>query len=559
MKTINYNSKNCLTFKDEYGNVNNFSLLLVAKSGEGKGLSEEGVIYRWQKTTNGIVIVLNDPKQTSEFSFAQYEPTEKYHLKELRRDGIKKNKCSVKLYHPFSFSISRRGWIPPIQFYTLSIKDMKKDDWSILAETDDETETIKLLERVSEYIKRDASLWDFLLEVERLTEGKNEKGKKIRDKKNWGLKGGGGTAKSIKQIGNMLSSFKNHYFLRKDTCELKLNWDKILLDNQNYHVFLTNWIDNPKLRNFLVVCLMGQAIREARRLSDIGKLKKPILFVVPELKDVCPSEAQGSAKFLAKSLSRYLVTIRGVASGMSILGDTQVWSGTHQDIRSGFKETFWGRLNPEDARIIFKAKSYTSDDRQWFEELEENYCSYIWDGNEDRGVFHFNLPPHMHKEEKYNWIQMYKKYHRDKMVRYDDLVNKMRKEFDKEESVIDKLTEKELKELEEQKRKSEETKVKKLDKENKEPKETIESRAKEYLFKRAWELKQDGLSDRKIGNELNVSHKTAKIYYSKYEERLKQEEEFKNNPDNIKPNLGSGILPEEIEMNFDNGKSSEEQ
>lgn len=560
MRIVNYNNKNCIDFRDENGEVNPFQILLVGESHHGKGLSSESIAERWRKTTSGIVINLHDSKKESEGTFVMYEPTERYHLKELRRDGIRKNKYTTKLYHAFTFNLTKKGFLPDINFYTLSIKDMTKEDWSILAETDAESETIKLLERVGEDINRNASLFDFLREIERLTEGKKDKAKAIPDPKNWWLKSGGGTAKSVKQIGNMLSSFKKNYFLRKDTCEFKLNWENILLDNQNYHVFLTNFIDNEKLRNFLVECLLGQAVREAQRLANLGRLKKPILFLIPELVKVCPSESKGSSLYLAKALREHLVTMRSKASGMSCLCDTQIWSQTASEVRSSFNETFYGKLNTEDARIIFKAKSYTSTDRELFEDVEENYASFVWDGKESYGVFKILAPSHMHKERKYNWIQMYKKHFKDKMKRYDDLVKRMKKEFEEEEKQTENEVMKQIKEREEEERKANEKKESKSKtKDSKEePKETIESKAKEYLFKRAWELKNDGLSDRKIAQELGIkSHKTSKKYYEKYEEQLKKDEEFKNNPDNIKPNLGAGVMIEEIEDNFDIGSSSE--
>ena len=238
MKIVNYNNRNCLKIDDEP-----FQLLIVAESGHGKGMSSEAIMERWKRITGGIVICVNDPKQENEQFFVQYEPEELYHLKDLKRDGIRKAKYPVKLYHPFSFELSKKGFLPPMTIFTLSIKDLVRGDWSILAETDAETETIKLLERVSEYLPRNYSLFDFLLEIERLTEGKKI-GEGKRDKNNWGLKPGGGTAKSIRQIGNMLSSFQKNYFLRKDTCPYKLNWDEILLDPTPYH--LNHLYSTPK-------------------------------------------------------------------------------------------------------------------------------------------------------------------------------------------------------------------------------------------------------------------------------------------------------------------------
>jgi len=536
MKISNYNNKICLDLKDSNGKVNPFQLLVVATSGHGKGMSTEAIAERWKKTTKGIVIFLNDPKQEAEQSFVMYEPQEPYHLKELSIDGIKRNKYPAKLYHPFTFNLAKKGFLPDINFYTISIKDLLREDWSILTETDSETESIKLMERVVEDLPRNACLFDFLREIERLVENKSG-GKEIKpDPKNWFLKSGGGTAKSIKQIGNMLSSFKKDYFLRKDTCELKLDWDAILNDDVNYHIFLTNWIYNPKLRNFLVVCLIGQAIKNAQRLADLGKLKKPILFIIPELMKICPYETKGSALFLAKSLSSHLVTMRSKAQGMFCLSDTQNWTNTHPAVRGSFNETFFGKLNPEDARMVFKAKSYNATNREKFTEIESRYCSYLWEGHEDEGVIQIFYPSHMHKENHYNWVQMYKKYYSDKMKRYDQLVNVMRKEYNNEFNEAKSRVEKEIQEIEKQKENKE------IEKENKEVKEKPkqEDTTKNYIYKRAYELHQDGLSDRKIAEELGVkSHKTAKKYYEKYQ---KQKDQFPYE------SIGQGIMPEEIEF-----------
>lgn len=532
MRVINYNNKNCLSLKDKNGEVTPFQLLVVATSGHGKGTASECITERWKKTTGGVVIVLNDPKLESEQSYVMYEPTAPYHLKELRTDGIRKNKYTAKLYHPYTHNLAKKGFLPDINIYSLSIKDMTKGDWSILAESDSESETIKLLERVAEDLPRDGSLFDFLIEIERLTEGKKDKKKASRDPKNWFLRSGGGTAKSVKQVGNMLSSFKKHYFLRKDTCELKLDWNNILLDSDNYHVFLCNWIDNPKLRNFLVEVLLSQAVKEAQRLSNLGKLKKPILFLIPELYNVCPAEDKGSALYLAKALARSLVAMRSQGQGMFCVADTQIWSKTSDIVRSAFNQTFYGKLNPEDARIIFKANSYTSSQRELFDDVEENYGSYVWYKHEDYGIFSIFMPSHMHKEVKYNWIQMYKKYYSNQMKRYDDLVKKMRKEFETEENKAKELDKKE-KELE---RLEAESKKKKKEPETKEKPERIENKAKEYLYKRALELHGEGLSDRKIAEEIGIkSHKTAKKYYLKYEKQLEEKENL--------PDFGDGVNP----------------
>jgi hypothetical protein len=521
MRMLNYTNKNCLSFKKENGRIENTTLLIVAKSGHGKGMSTESMVERWRMATGGIVIILHDPKQTSEFSFVQYEPKEPYHLKELRKDGISPKSHTCKMYHPFTFNLAKKGIIPEVNFYTIPIKSLTRDDWSILAETDAETEAIKILERTAENIKRNSSLFEFLLSAEKLTETKKDKKKMVRDKANWGLKVGGGTAKSIKQIGNMLSSFKRDYFLRKDTCDLKLNAEKILLDKDNYHIFLTNWIENPKTRNFLVEFLIGHFVSTAERLADTGKLKKPILFVAPELNAVVPEESKGSSVFLARALRKHLITFRSKAAGVSLIGDCQIWSQLAAPVRAAFREVFFGKLNNEDARIIFNANKYTAIDRERFDDLEENYCCYIWNGREKEGAISIFPPSHMHKEERYNWIQMCKK-HKLPMRKYDDLVKKMREDYIKEEYIIDELQRKEWREQEQEEKPAEsiskksDTAIEKNDR--------MTRLGKQYLYKRAWQLHKNGISDRKIAEEIGVkSHITAKRYYEKYNDILDKE------------------------------------
>jgi hypothetical protein len=112
----------------------------------------------------------------------------------------------------------------------------------------------------------------------------------------------------------------------------------------------------------------------------------------------------------------------------------------------------------------------------------------------------------------------------------------MRKEYNNEFNEAKSKVEKEIQEIEKQKENKE------IEKENKEVKEKPkqEDTTKNYIYKRAYELHQDGLSDRKIAEELGVkSHKTAKKYYEKYQ---KQKDQFPYE------SIGQGIMPEEIEF-----------
>lgn len=115
------------------------------------------------------------------------------------------------------------------------------------------------------------------------------------------------------------------------------------------------------------------------------------------------------------------------------------------------------------------------------------------------------------------------------MQRYNHIVKKMQKEFYEEESVIDFI---EKKEREQRKAKREEKKKKKQDSAKKESLKK-ESPTKEYLYKRAWELRQEGVSYREIATEIGLgAHKTAKRYVKKHQEFLDKEKTDIINSDN---------------------------
>ena len=87
MEVVTKNNRTYFSLRNEYGKVLPFQLQIYATSGHGKGLAGEGIIQQWKESTDGIVLILADPKQEAEFSFVQYPPKERYHLDRLNQDG----------------------------------------------------------------------------------------------------------------------------------------------------------------------------------------------------------------------------------------------------------------------------------------------------------------------------------------------------------------------------------------------------------------------------------------------------------------------------------------
>jgi len=546
VQTHYLNNKTYWGFKDDYGKIQPFQLGIFATSGHGKGLSSEFIVEEWRKETNGVVIYLADPKDEAEGSFVQYEPKEKYHVNQLQLDGMRKEIHPCKLYHPFTFNIPK-GLLPDVNFFTVPIKSMTREDWSIHLESSFDSEAIKLMMRVASDLPRNAGLYDFLHSIERLTEGKKSKRKAVSDAKNWFLSSGGGTSKSVAEIGNLLSPFRKNYFLRKETCEMKLDWKEILNDSTNYHVFLSMWLKDEKLKEFMVLNLLSNIVNNSHLA------KKPILLVIPEIKSLCPRLPQGYKYFLSHAITKAMVTIRSKGHGMSSICDSQNWSDTDDKIKGSCTITLFGKLNPKDREVVGKACAYGKTVKGELKELVDNQCGYLMYDKEDDGIFRVFMPRHMHKEPDYNWIEMYRKHFGSNMKKYDELVKFMRDEYNSEELETKEFIERKLKKEEEERRRREEaTKESQENNQVEKPKEDkpkVEDKNRDTIMKLCWEKKKENpkLSLTKIGKELNIHHSTVGKYIEKWNEKLDEDREAQTSPEIIAPMIGDGVMKEEVE------------
>ncbi len=504
MQQTNKYNRDYITFQDDYGRIPSFQVGLFASSGHGKGLAEEGFIEEWKKSTGGIVIVLADPKNEAEFSFIQYKPKEKYHLNQLKKDGIEPKSYPCKLYHPFTFNIPK-SYLPNINFYTFPIKEMEREDWSILSESKQDSATIKMLLRAKEELGIKEGMFSFLHLVEKLSEGKKKGRRIIEDPNNFYLKNKGGSSKSVTEISNLMGAFKQNYFLRSLNCEYKLNWEEILSDSENYHVFLSMWLGDLKLKEFCVSHLLNSAVKEIQRLSSLKKLKKPVLFVIPEIRKLCPFRPEGYKEFLAESIADAMNTIRSVGRGVSLVYDSQNWSKTDDRVRN-VGDAFFGKLGSDDKNQFCKARSYTRDKRELLTELFDMKCCFLRFEHEEDGIYRFFLPSHMHKEENYNWVEMWEKYKLPMKI-YNDLIKKMKKEYNSEENEIKEKIRKRKereKKIEEQKKKEKEEKQNPKKEEKESVKVTLDM--KKYFYK----LYNEGMSYRDIEKKIKEDP-TSKI------------------------------------------------
>lgn len=512
-----------ISIKDNYGNVRNEMMFIAAKSGWGKGLATEALIEEFHDS-GYIIIVLADPKKELEFAYASILPRKQYHVSNLNLIGKKQKTRPVKIYHPFTLDMPRHK-LPDINFYTFALQDMGREEWSMIAETSWDTDTIKLMINASESISAEDGLYGFLHHIQDITHGKTERRKLKPDPKNFYLSATAGTLKSLQDLSNYFQPFKRNCFLARKTCPLDLDYKKILSDQEHYHVFVTNWIKDRKLSEFTSLVLFNKFIENKEYA------KHPILFVIPEIRFLTPFKPQGYKLFLAQGVKDNLSMIRSMGKGMSALFDTQVFSGVDEEVANSPTVTLYGELGgARDIEKVSKAMNYKRDIRQQLAKMDHPN-SYLFSGEEGLGGFRIWFPSHMHCEPEYNFFDIYKQEHPDKLKDYKVLVDAMKKDFNEEETKfrekIKKKEEQEKKRLEAEKKAKEEKDADSKKVEAKiEKAQAKEDKSKEQLMKLCYETKQDDpkISNRKIAQKLGLNKLTVQRYIQEYKAKLDQED-----------------------------------
>lgn len=513
-----------ISLKENDGSILNGFTFLYGKSGFGKSLYMESLMEEYYRA-GYTVICLSDVKDEFELAFAMFEPQKPYHVRRLKFDGKPIKTYPVKLYHPFTFNIDK-GFLPEINFYGFSLKELRRSEWSMITENEWESETIRILLNASATINDGDGLYNFLHFIENSVFGKKDQKELKRDPKLFNLKTTIGTAKSLQDVASYFLPFKKHLFLVSNNSPLKLNWKEILEDNKHYHVFGTRWIEDKKLKEFCILALFN-AIIQNRRYTN-----KPVLIVIPEIRFLVPYRAKGYKVFLAQGIKSNLSIMRNIGKyGNSGLFDSQVFSDVEDTVRNSATESFFGELGgAKDIEAITKAMRFKTEISQHIKKPDPPRSLIRQQDPTDQWIMW--LPSHCHKEEEYNFFEMYKEQFRDKMKRYDDLIEFMKKEYQNEENKVKEKIKKEKeqqKQLEEQKRKEREEK-KNLEEKKSEEKEKKSDekdlKDKNTIMRLCYEMFNDESIEkskrtyRKIGQKLQLNHITVKKYIERYGKSL---------------------------------------
>lgn len=507
--------------------ISNEMISVYAKSGYGKSLQIEACIEEFHRA-GYTILILSDVKDEIEFGFAMFPPKKPYHVHILNKIGKPVKTQNVKIYHPFTFDIPTNTLLPEINFYGFSLKELKRAEWSMIAESSFESDTIRLLLNSSQQVNKNEGLYSFLHFVRdsiRGEGGKKNKGEVRYDPKNFYLDTTTATAKSLQDISSYLLPFKKHYFLVDDNSPLKLDWKNILNNNQDYHFFTSYWIDDEKLKEFCILSLFNAIIRNKKFA------KHPLLIVIPEIRYLVPFKPEGYKKFLAYGIKKNLSVMRNQGRGMSGLFDSQVWSDVDENVRNSSTFTVFGEMGGAgDMERVSKALNYKRDTRDYLKKMPEKN-TYLIQGKEDLDTFTLWLPAHMHAEPEYNFFEMYKEYFPERLKNYSSLYNNMENTLKTEENKFKELIKKRVQEDKHKQdalRKERENKggdSKKVE-ELQQKAEALKNMAIEEKQKAVYVLKKQKpeASWREIGKEMGLHHLTAKKYFETYEQKSKADE-----------------------------------
>jgi len=495
---------------------------LFAKQGWGKTLACQSLMEIYHDL-GYTILILNDVKNSFEMGFCLFEPKKKYHLDSLRHDGKPIKTRKLKIHHPFTFKIPNKK-LPEIEFYSFSIKDFGRPEMSLLSESPYESETMRLLLNASENLKNSEGIYQFLHNIEQNVLGKKKDKTRVKPDPNlFNLRVTQATAKGLQEVASYMLPFRKDYFLHKEDSEINLDWKKILNDNEHYHLFTAKWIKDDKIKHFCILNLLEGIVR------NIDYARKPLLIVINEIRFLTPERCKGYQEFLASAISKRLSVLRNMGRGVSGIFDSQVFSDISADVKQSFNVNVFGELgSPVDIDRLSKHLKYKRVIVDQLKNMEDRNA-YLIQGIEDMESFTLWMPSHANAEAEYKFEEEYQKHFPKKMKSYKQLKEKMRKQFNEEKAEIDKkIEERERKEQEEEEEKEQakEEKKEKSEKvvEKEEEIKQLKSEKKEDKMRRAWELKQEGLSNRKIADEIGITHKTVAKYLKDYKP-IKEEED----------------------------------
>jgi len=396
-------NKSGMRLLNKEGRIDNAMILVVAKSGSGKTVFCENLAQEYFDVGRSVVIVLGDPKRQEEWMFNSLMPTDITHLNELRKTARVPKPIPCCQYEPFVETIPR-GNLPKINFFTFDISKFSKTEFQAIVETDSDSEVVRLMCSSAKALRPSEGIYAFMDRI------KNQIGKEqstaVADPNAFFVKSSLGNRRSEGDIASYMQPYDKQ-ILASANCPHNLDFESIINDNSQYHVFcISDWFQDDKTRDLITLFLLNGFMKVQ------SKAKKPVLFVLPEVRTLCSAGSVGYKKWLSSGVKRAMSLGRASGKGMSFLLDSQNFAGIDAEVKASATISFFGELgSPADIMTVTKAYGLNAEMKKYLSKMEEDYsflCSLM--AQPDK-TFFFKpfFPTGGHCEERYSWYEEVKK------------------------------------------------------------------------------------------------------------------------------------------------------
>ena len=486
----------------------------VISHNSGKSMATELIVNRLWKAGYTIIIV-TDFKDNMEYAHSMFKPREKWHLKTLERVGIIPEGIPTKIYHPFTLAFPYKKRLFDMNLFTFDIRELGSEELSVLAETNRETDSMRMMLDTLSHLSRNESIYDFFYRIEKkiLSRKKNYSGTDIYqpDWENFGLDTPTkANRQTLGEISDYLKPFQHHYMITSSDCKLNLKPEEILNDQKHYHHLITRFMPQQRMKEkgWVQFTFFKQLVR------NLHKAKYPVCFVLQEIGQYCPRTPEGYQENMANSFRSDILTVRNKGRGVTTVLNTQVIKEVDERISNDSTEVLIGKVGSiKETEAVGKAMSYPRRIIEQLQQLETG--RFILKGKEDVGALRFPPPPHCHKESYYNFDEMYAEEFPDKLKTYEDeykyMLDLKNEQFDRVKKRKMKIKDAEIKVAEDKKKREDrERKLRddkeRLQEENKEAKKEKFDERDNRIYQYYLEHKDDPepTSYKKIGEEFGL-------------------------------------------------------
>src|SRR3989344_4673232 len=253
-----------ICIKEKNRTVALHQVLICAKSGHGKSLALERIIYSYWKA-GFVIISLNDAKNLLELGFLgmPIELIQDYHKRALKEQNLEPITADIKVFHPFTFNIPKNK-IPETNFFTFPITELSDSEIVFLLEDSEDRITREIIANAKNNLSEKDSLWEFIQKIELLTKRIQKSGyQEYPNQQLFGLDEPAlGTLKNVDEIARSFNRFQTNLFLMPKNSESNLNIEKELFENQKtIKIFSTRFISDQKTKDFVVLMLLNQIVK----------------------------------------------------------------------------------------------------------------------------------------------------------------------------------------------------------------------------------------------------------------------------------------------------------